>query len=185
MVFSPLANVVEQLKTFGFFDVVLPMLLIFLILYAILRRTEILGDPEKGFVRAISALVSLVIAFLFITETALVAKMNVLLPRAAFLLVVTAFILILLAFVGVYKTDAFADMAWTNWLIAIPFILIFLGILDASGITVPIIHNVMVFFTGGTGLDVAITKETLNIGIAVLVCTGVLGLIIYIVSSKD
>jgi hypothetical protein len=185
MAFSPLANLVDQLKTFGFFDVILPMLLIFLILYAILRRTEILGDPEKGFVRAISALVSLVIAFLFVTETTLVAKMNTLLPRAAFLLVVTAFILILLAFIGVYKTDAFSDMKWTNWLIAIPLILIFLGILDASGIRVPIIHSIMVFFSGGTDLGVAITKETLNIGIAVLVCAAVLGLIIYIVSSKD
>tara|TARA_Y100000310_G_scaffold321111_1_gene378334 strand:+ start:550 stop:1107 length:558 start_codon:yes stop_codon:yes gene_type:complete len=185
MAFSPLANVVDQLKNFGFFDVVLPMLLIFLILYAILRRTEILGDPEKGFVRAINALVSLVVAFLFITETSLVARMNEMLPRAAFLLVVTAFILILLAFVGVYKKDVFSDMNWTNWLIAVPLILIFLGILDASGIRIPIIHGIMVFFAGGPGVSLSITKETLNIGIAVIVCAAVLGLIIYIVSSKD
>jgi len=185
MAYSPLRNAIISLKTYGFFDVILPMLLVFLVFYAILHRTKILGDPDKGFVRAINALVSLIIAFMFIVETSLIDKMYALIPRTALLLVIFMLVLLILAFVGVYKVDSFSDLGWKNWLIALPLILVFLGVLDASGMYVPIIHQAMVYFAGGSGMSVNITKETLNIAIAVLVSATVLGLIIYIVSAKD
>ena len=182
---NPLTSAVGQLKNFGFFDVILPMLLVFLIVYAILVRTEILGESTKGFVRAINALISASIAFLFITETSLVEKMNTLLPRASLLLVITMLVLLLLAFVGVYKTDVFEGAAgWKLWLIAIPLIVIFLGIVDVSGINIPIIHQVIMAFSGGAGVDLAVSSETVNIGLAVLIAALVLGLIIYIVGSE-
>ena len=40
---STLQNAIEFFKAFGLFDIVLPFLLVFTIIYAILEKTRILG----------------------------------------------------------------------------------------------------------------------------------------------
>lgn len=175
---NPLSNGIEVLRDFGFFDVFLPLLLIFFIFYAILTKTKILGDPEKGFVRGINAIVSAIVAFIFITQTRMIEIMNTVLPRSALLLVITMLVLVLLSFVGVYKTDVF-EGKWWGIFIAIPLILIFLGLLDVSGLYIPGIHQVIVAVMGGGGVKV--TQETINIGIAVMVCAAVMGLIAWVI----
>ena len=177
---NPLNQAILMLKDFGFFDVFLPLLLIFFIFYAILMRVEILGKSDKKFVRAINAIVAAIIAFLFVTQTKLVGLLQEILPRSAMLLVITMLVLILLAFVGVYSTDSFEGSKW-RWAIAIPIILIFLGIMDASGFYIPGIHQVLLYFSGGA--TPSISGETLNIGIAVIVCATVVGLIAWIMAK--
>jgi len=178
---DPLTNAVLMLKDYGFFDVFLPLLLIFFIFYAILTKVKILGDPDKGYVRAINALVSAIVAFLFITQTKLVSLLNQILPRSALLLVIAMLVMILLAFVGIYKGDEFSGKS-TAWIIAIPLILIFLGVMDSSGFYIPGIHQVITYFAGGEGIH--ISTETTNIAIAVIICAAVVGLIMWIISSS-
>ena len=45
---SPLEIAVNFLKDFGFFDVVLPFLLVFTIVFAVLEKTLILGKEENN-----------------------------------------------------------------------------------------------------------------------------------------
>jgi len=177
---NPLGKAILMLQDFGFFDVFLPLLLIFFIFYAILMRVEILGKSDKKFVRAINAIVAAIVAFLFITQTELVNLLREILPRSAMLLVITMLILVLLAFVGVYKTDSF-EKSKLGWVLAIPIILIFLGIMDSSGFYIPGIHQVLLYFSGGETINMS--QETINIGIAVIVCATVVGLIAWIMAK--
>lgn len=59
-----ISDVVNVLQGIGFFDYVLPFLLVFVIIYSILRLTKVLGDPKDA--SSANAIVSLVVAlFIF------------------------------------------------------------------------------------------------------------------------
>ena len=104
--FNPLQNAVSLLGEWGFFTVLLPMLLVFLIFYAILTKTQILGDStENPAIKIINIIISLVVGFLFITETGLVAAMNSIIPSVSLMMVITLLVLMMMAFLGIYKKD--------------------------------------------------------------------------------
>lgn len=180
----PLNSAILTLKEFGFFDVFLPLLLIFFILHAILVKTQLLGDPDKKLPKITNAIVSAIVAFMFVTQTGLIKMMYALIPRSALLLVITMLLLLFLAFVGIYKKDTFEGLGGGKaWVIGIPIILIFLGILDYSGFYIPGIHGIIMFFAEGQTLHVS--QDTIQIGIGVLVSAIVLGLIIWVISSAE
>lgn len=57
-------QVVSLLETIGFFNYILPFLLVFVIIYSILRLTKIFGDPKDA--GSANAIISLVVAlFIF------------------------------------------------------------------------------------------------------------------------
>ena len=59
-------QVISLLETIGFFNYILPFLLVFVIIYSILRLTKIFGDPkEAGSANAIVALVVALFVFYF------------------------------------------------------------------------------------------------------------------------
>ncbi len=72
---SPLENALEFLESLGFFNVILPFLLVFTIVFAILEKTKILGVEEdtKTPKRNLDAMVAFVIAF-FVVATANIVK---------------------------------------------------------------------------------------------------------------
>jgi len=82
-------GVISLLKSFGFFNIILPFLLIYALMFGILAKTQILGDPfEKEnearakFVRSIISLISLSIAFLVVGAYNVVVKIQEFVPYA-------------------------------------------------------------------------------------------------------
>lgn len=105
---STLSGVVEFLTRFGLFDVILPFLLVFTIVFAILEKTKILGTEgtdKKNPKSNINAMVAFVFGLMFIAATQLVKALNVALPYIVVLLV--AFICILLLVAAFYKDEEF------------------------------------------------------------------------------
>ncbi|MDP2908831.1 MAG: hypothetical protein Q8N77_03415, partial [Nanoarchaeota archaeon] len=81
MATSPLAGAIEFLNEFGFYDVVLPFLLVFTLVFAILEKTKIFGVEEKKPKKNINAMIAFVIALFFVATTELVAGTREMLPN--------------------------------------------------------------------------------------------------------
>ena len=176
---SPLANGLELLSELGFFDVVLPMIFLFLVFYAILVKTNLFGDDDKA--KKISAVIAFIAGILFVTQTELVAIFTNLMGRVGLLMIVTLLILMLLVFTGVYKVGMFEGKKTALW-VAIPVLLIFLGLLDASGVYIPGIHEIAA--TLFAGRDIKITREGIDIGVAVLLFVAIPLLVVWLVAKK-
>ena len=96
---SPLANAIEFLQKFGLFDIILPFLLVFTLVFAILEKTKILGveDTEKKTPKKnLNSMVAFVTALLVVATNKVVTTINAALPNIILLLVVSfAFLLLL------------------------------------------------------------------------------------------
>jgi hypothetical protein len=113
---STLGGVVEFLGRFGLFDVILPFLLVFTIVFAVLEKTRILGaEGDKKTPKSnLNAMVSLVFALLFIAATKLVQAVNMALPYVVVLLIM--FICVLLLVAAFYKEGEFDFFAhYAGW----------------------------------------------------------------------
>lgn len=104
MVVSPLEQAIDFLKEFGFFEIVLPFLLIFTIVFAVLEKTKIFGveKPEEGKEyprRNINAMLAFVIAFLFVASKELVEAVNVSLPIVIMVIIVLMSFMMLFGFI--------------------------------------------------------------------------------------
>ena len=85
-----------NLEGYGFFDVALPFLLVFTVIYAILQKVNIFGPNSKN----INVVVALVTAF-FVIRTPLVATvLSQLLPRVSTLVLIIIMSLIVLGIFG-------------------------------------------------------------------------------------
>lgn len=103
---SPLESAMQFLRDFGFFNVVLPFLLIFAIVFAVLEKTRIFGTEtvkgEKVPRRNIDAMVAFVIAFFFVAATNLVEVIQIFLPQITFILIV---IICLMLLIGAFSVE--------------------------------------------------------------------------------
>lgn len=140
---SPLQNAIQFFRDFGLFDVVLPFLLVFTLVFAILEKTRILGIegdskstiPKKN----LNSMVAFVFALIVVATNKVVTAINAALPNVVLLLVVfVSFLLLISAFAkseemdfrnmhkGLYNFFVFASL--------IAIIIIFLGsITNSSG----------------------------------------------------
>ena len=75
---------VDWFATAGGFDVLLPFLLVFTIVFAILEKTNILGEDKKNF----NVIIALVIGALLVSQTALVEIINLFIPRVSLFIVI-------------------------------------------------------------------------------------------------
>ena len=94
-----LNSFLSGLETFGWYDVALPFVLVWVIVFAVLEKVEIFGEGKKS----INMIISLVAAFLFIRNAALIEIMNRLLPKFSILLIV---LVLFLALVGLFGAKA-------------------------------------------------------------------------------
>ncbi len=135
MAVPTLTKAIELAKNFGFFDTVLPFLLIYALVYGILNVSGIFGkkDETKYNVNAINAIISFVIAFLVISTTKVVQVINSIVPSTSVLLVIALMAMLLLGIVGFPTRDYFGDRQSKSakWLAAI-LMLIFVGVLFYS-----------------------------------------------------
>lgn len=169
---APLDNVLTLLTQFGFFRVVLPFLLIFALVYAILMKTGILGTPDKSWVKGTSAVISMAVAFFVISSTPVVSLLMTLVPQASFILVIALFLLMIVTFV--LPENYLTGKIDRKWFIPIVIILIivFLGIIGSATPDIPFLSGMSQFLMGNIPLP-ELGADAVNTIIAVLVMFGI------------
>ena len=94
---STLGNAIQFLQEFGLFDVILPFLLVFTLVFAILEKTKIFGVEGKEQLprKNLNAMVAFAIAFFVVSAVNIVGAFQVALPWVALVLVVLVCFLLL------------------------------------------------------------------------------------------
>lgn len=154
---SLLEQAIFLLQRIGFFQIVIPFILVFAVLFAILEKSKLLGEDA----RAINAIVALVLAFTTTGAVAVTGVISTMIP-----LVILAIIVLLLFFL-IYGLFA-GDLSQMGPGIKIPF-----GI--AAGIAVAVI------FLFSSNLLSIVTGEVLGM---VLLVAAVIAVIATIVAVK-
>ncbi|MBL7100987.1 MAG: hypothetical protein ISS23_03480 [Nanoarchaeota archaeon] len=131
MTSSPLGEAVEFLKEFGFYDVVLPFLLVFTIVFAVLEKTKIFGTLDKKPKQNINAMIAFVIALFFVAATNLVEATRQLLPQVVVLLITLMSFMMLVGFFYSDKDGGFSFENHKFWKIFLT-IIFFIGIVLLS-----------------------------------------------------
>ncbi len=126
---SMFRGVISFLDQIGMYDIVLPFLLIFTIVFAIFEKTRILGiekiDGKEYTKKNLNAMIAFVIAFLVIASTQLVAVINQVMAQIVLLLLLAVSFLLL---VGVFfGTGEFTLKDYPNWIKFFMFFM-FIGI---------------------------------------------------------
>ena len=126
---SVFRGVIEFLGEIGIYDIVLPFILVFTIVFAILEKTKILGmetiEGQQYTKKNINAMVAFIVAFLVIASTQLVAVINQVMANIVLLLLLGVSFLLL---VGVFFGDKeFTLKDYPNWIKFFMF-LMFIGI---------------------------------------------------------
>lgn len=122
-------SVLTFLQELGVYDVLLPFLLVFTIMFAILEKTKILGtekiDGKEYTKKNINAMVAFVAGFLVIASTQLVSVINETVANVVLILVLAISFLLL---VGVfYGSEEFTLKNSPNWL-KFFMVLMFIGV---------------------------------------------------------
>ncbi len=128
MVYPAFSNVAASLQNFGVVDFLLPFILVFTIVFAVLQRTKILGD-NKNFNVILALVLGLLFVIPHITGTYPlgydpVAVMNQSLPSIS-LVAIAAIMLLLL--MGIFGTDFSKTAAPIIALVAIGFVAYIFG----------------------------------------------------------
>jgi len=114
--------VLEMWRNAGLFDVVLPFILIFAVIFAILEKSRVLGQNK-----AVHAIVSLALAFFAISNPWLNGFFAILFSNAA---IGFAILLVVILFLGFFITDN--KQTWWVWFGGIFGIAIFFWVLSRS-----------------------------------------------------
>ena len=122
-----LYDIVYTLQDIGIYDVLLPILLVFAIMYAILQKIKIFGK-DKG-AKSVNVVVALVVSLItLLPEYGVVDRINVYLPRFAFIMILMVTLLILMGLIG-FKVD---DMAGKGVVFTLLFILTLVGLFTVN-----------------------------------------------------
>ena len=87
---------IEFLRAFGFFSIILPFLLIFTLIFAILEKTKVLGQEDGKSKKNLNAIIAFVIGLLVVATANIVEIINDTLPKVVLLLVISVSFLILI-----------------------------------------------------------------------------------------
>jgi len=115
-----LGDLISDFSDFGIYDVALPFLLVFTIVFAVLQKSKILGDKAKNF----NVVIALVIGILFVRNTQLVTLINRFLPNVSIFIVIFLMLLLLLA---IFIKEEYAG--WGNGMLAVAGIVSVLAII--------------------------------------------------------
>lgn len=131
-------GVVGLLDRIGVYDIVLPFLLVFTIVFAILEKTKIFGvekiKDQEVTKKNINAMVALIIAFLVVASTKLVAVINEVMANVVLLIILSVSFLILVGSFHGDKPFSLETMpGWAMFFMILMFIGIVLIFLNALG----------------------------------------------------
>ena len=159
----------RDLDRWGLTDVLLPFLLIFVIIYAILMKTKILGESKKNLNVVVALVVGLLVVIPHITgrfpaNADPVLIMNDALPQISLVLVAIIFLLIM---IGVFGQDyVFLGVTMPGWITLISFIIILIIFGGAAGWWQGDIGTTLENFFGTEGVAVFIMLLVFGIIIA-------------------
>ncbi|MBR9683222.1 hypothetical protein GOV03_01660 [Candidatus Woesearchaeota archaeon] len=131
-------SAITFLDKLGVYDVILPFLLIFTIMFAILEKTKVLGvekiDGKDLTKKNLNAMVAFVVSFLVIASTELVGVINETMSHVVLLLIlVVSFMLLVGVFFGSKEFTLESYPGWTKFFMVLMFmgiVVIFLNALD-------------------------------------------------------
>lgn len=174
---SVFAGSLEFLEKLGLFDVVLPFLLTFAIVFAMLEKTKILGTQKIGDKeypkKNLNSIVSFCISFFVIASSQLVAIISDVVSKAVLLIFMSVLFLLLIGSFFRKDEEVFLDGAWRKWFMVamlVGLLMIFANALPAGN--------------GKSWLEWLwwqITENFSSTGTSVLVLLGVFFLIIFFI----
>lgn len=132
---TPFREVIEFFDSIGLFDVVLPFLLVFTIVFAILEKTKVLGteeiDGKKYTKKNLNAMAAFVIAFLVIASSQLVEIITTVSANAVVVLFLSVLFLLLVGSFYKEGESIYLQGGWKVLFMIIVFISIIGIFLDA------------------------------------------------------
>lgn len=135
---SVFRGVISFFDQIGVYDIILPFLLVFTIVFAILEKTKVLGleeiDGKKTTKKNLNAMLAFVTAFLVIASTQLVAIINQVMANIVLLMILAvSFLLLVGVFFGDKEFTLQGFEGWTSFFMVAMFlgvVVIFLNALD-------------------------------------------------------
>jgi hypothetical protein len=188
---NPLSNGIEIFRAFGFFNVILPFILVYAIVFGVLLKTKIFGDPEKDTTRNISNVIALATGFFVISATDVVEQMIGVIPQATFMLVIVLFLLMIYAMLGLNADEGLFgsnSILSSSTLKAAAFgviILVFLLMIDAGSPTgIPILRGLNEILLGNQAFGLE-GSEAMNMIIGLSFAIGIPLTIIMFLSRSN
>ncbi len=106
-------DIFYQLEGMGFFDVFLPFLLVFTIIYAILEKTFLFGkNPDQSPKSNINLIVALIIGLIVVVQTDLTFLINQYLSKMALFIIIALIFILTLGVFGGKPEEGFSGWAW-------------------------------------------------------------------------
>ncbi|MDD4877675.1 MAG: hypothetical protein PHO02_01410 [Candidatus Nanoarchaeia archaeon] len=122
------SDMIKQLEQMGFYEVILPFMLVFTIMFALLQKIKLFGADTKN----INIVVAAVIAFFFVRVPAIIATVNQFLPKISMIVIVLLMFLLILGVLGSGESTG-----WTGWPFFIGMAGAVIGIIWAVATSVP------------------------------------------------
>ncbi|MDD5253695.1 MAG: hypothetical protein PHG05_01145 [Candidatus Nanoarchaeia archaeon] len=169
---SPLAKSIYFLEDLGFFDVVLPFLLTFVIVYAVLEKTKILGKTKDEKPKTnVNAMLAFVVALFVVATKQITDAFKISLPWVV-LVLLAILMFMLLAGTAFGDTEFKFDehKGWRTFLMVIAFIAIIAIFLHGFGWLTPLVGFIM--YKWADTLIMGIVLVLIIVGTILLVVTG-------------
>jgi len=181
---NPFEHAISLLEQFGFFQTLLPILLVFILFYAVLQKSKVLGTDEEK-TKPLNSAFAFISAFFVVTSTGVIDTINQLLPSAALLLLLAALLLLLLGMFS-WKPDDFSGDGSGAWgkVGAAVMLLVFLGMIDMTlGLQIPIIHDLAMMFTGqsASGAVLSMSDDDMAVLMSFVIMFGLFFLVGYFI----
>jgi hypothetical protein len=146
---SPFRDIIDFFDDIGLFDVVLPFLLVFTIVFALLERTKVFGtevmDGKHYSKKNLNSMAAFVISFLVVASSELVEVITEVSSNFVVLLfLIVLFLLLVGSFFNEKPEGVFLEGNWKTAFMVIVFIVLVLIFLDALNL----IDNTFSFFRG-------------------------------------
>lgn len=93
-----LYTVLSNWQQFGFFDVLLPFVLVFTIVFGVLQKVNIFGTGSQS--KNINVIISLALSLFFLQATPLIGLLQVFLPNVSLIILILVFGLLLIGLLG-------------------------------------------------------------------------------------
>ncbi|MFC1768817.1 hypothetical protein ACFLZX_03565 [Nanoarchaeota archaeon] len=128
---------IEFLQTAGVYDVILPFILVFTIVFAILEKTKVFGMEKIGNVeytrKNLNAMTAFVIALLVVGSAEIVEILNLISAQIVIFLFASVFFLLLVGSFAKEEKGVFLKGGWNTffmWVMLIGLALIFFNVLN-------------------------------------------------------
>ena len=129
-----------DLSGLSFFMPILSFLFVFIVIYALLVKTKIIGDSQF-----VHLLISFIVAIIFISFSSLELFVRTIIPWFAVLFVALFLVLLL----GFFSSKEWIPKSWLGWVFIILLGLIFL--ISAIKVFNPVFHPDLIITSGANG----------------------------------